>query len=131
MANIRKDIHDLREVTFPKTPREPKGGYLWTEWFNGKTWQLDKDVDFVQECAAFDRVVRNAANDFGILVTVKALPGYTGVLIQARNSDGSPLTGPPALAVEKAARANGKSTPKEEAPAPPPATTFAGIPGLG
>lgn len=53
----------LQEYSFEEPSRLSKGrrSYPWSEWFDGRIWQLQPDTDFDSTPLMMERVIRGTA----------------------------------------------------------------------
>jgi len=76
---------DSFDFTLAKASRR----YPWTEWLDGRVWQLEAGVDFTCRPHGFTTAVRNNAKKVGAAVNVH-IDGDTVIIQAQRRRSGGP-----------------------------------------
>jgi hypothetical protein len=87
--------------------------YPWHEWFDGRIWQLEPEVDFDGPAYSLEKVIRSTATKQGYRVRVRITP--EGNVVMQRHTDANRVSGTtksPSKRSLAGVNVNGNGTPK-------------------
>lgn len=103
MATVLRSFDWSRVSRNSDSPRTRS--YPWTDWFDGRIWQLEPEVDFDGPAYSLEKVIRSTATKQGYRVRVRITP--EGNVVMQKHADNQRATGPTKSPSKRSLRENG------------------------